>query len=375
MDKTKIAILFGGLSPEHNTSLAGGFSIIIDINIDKYDIFPIYVKQNGDFSTYNESVNSLYDFLNDKKNHIYLDPETSIDKYKEKLALILKDNKLKSESMLENLFNKEFDIVFPIFHGKNGEDGSIQGLLDFLDIAYVGCGITGSAICIDKEITKKICEANNIPVVEYLVYKKYQWEEEKEKLLTTIENKIDYPLFVKPVSLGSSIGITKAKNRDELINGLQVGFDYDSKVLIEKGLKVEEYSVSVIGNDRPIASEIALFRSLNPDFFDFESKYSEKALSSIIPAPIDDILTKEIKTTAINIYKFLELNGFARIDFFIENRVLYLNEVNTIPGLDIYGTFIKQWKKSGIDKTKLIDMLIDFGFEKFNEKQRLKNCY
>ncbi len=230
-------------------------------------------------------------------------------------------------------------------------------------------------MCIDKEITKKICEANKVRVVDYFTVKKSQWAKKREEILKDVEEKLSYPLFIKPVSLGSSIGITRANDKKELESGIEDGFEYDTKIIIEKGLKVEEISVSVIGNDEPIASEIALFKSLNEEFFDFESKYSENALSSVIPAPLSKETTNRVKETALDIYKFLEIYGFARIDFFIENEVLYLNEVNTIPGLDICGTFIKQWKKSGVEKKELIDKLINYGFEKFNEKQRLKNCF
>ncbi len=372
MHKIKIAIVFGGKSPEHNTSIAGGFSIITDINRDKYDIYPIYIKQNGQFANFEESIETLYRFLNNSENEIYLDKSVSIKQYEEILDMTIKNKRLKYNSVFENIYNKEFDIFFPIFHGKNGEDGSIQGLLDFLQLPYVGCGIAGSAICIDKEIAKKICEANGVKVVPYIVYKNFNWQSNKSKSIEEIEKKLGYPLFVKPASLGSSIGITKAKNRDELINGMDIGFGYDTKVLVEKGLNVKEYSVSIIGNNSPIASEISLFKSLNPDFFDFESKYSKVALSSETPAKLDSETTKIIKDKALDIYKFLEIYGFARVDFFVSDDMLYLNEVNTIPGLDIDGTFFKQWKKSNIEKSKLIDILVECGFEKFKEKESLK---
>lgn len=368
--RINLCVLFGGKSAEHYGSIESAIHVLAYINKEKYTIHAIYVKEDGSLAAPAEFVENIPRFLEDEKVYTFSTdyvPESGFSDTLESYAVFPANSDIHKVNFFDNVLEGVYDLVFPIFHGKNGEDGSIQGLLEFINVPYAGCGIAGSCNSMDKEITKRIAIGHGIPVPEFMSFKQYEWLENHVTILKKLDETFTYPVFIKPVSLGSSIGITKAGDKQELTDGIEIGFQYDNKIIIEQGYENREFAVSMIGNEKPLMSAIAEFKSCN-DFFDYEAKYGPNSIASIIPADIDKELEKKIYDLALKVYRDFDLAGMSRIDFFYINNKLYLNEINSIPGLELIGTFYKQWKATGVSKEALIDMVISYGFEKHSLK-------
>jgi D-alanine-D-alanine ligase len=341
--KKKVAVLFGGQSTEHEVSRVSASSVLRNISQSKYDIYPIGITKEGKWFEYTGSIDKIEsgEWENDE---YYKVPEGQ-----------------------KILFNKEVDVVFPVLHGLYGEDGTIQGLCKLLNVPCVGPGVMSSAVCMDKVYTKYLLERFSIKQAEYVVVNAHEYKEDNDSLLGNIEEKLCYPVFIKPSNSGSSVGITKAHNKEELIAGLEEALKYDRKILVERGINAREIEVAVLGNDYPQASipgEIVPAK----EFYDYEAKYKSEESKLLIPANLNESEQEAVKNIAINVYKILDCAGMARVDFLVDkdNGEVYLNEVNTIPGFTKISMYPKMWQATGKSYTDLIDELIELAVERNN---------
>lgn len=374
MSKINVAVMFGGRSVEHEISIITGLQVVENIDKSKYNAIPVYVDKKGDWYTGDEllDVKNYKDMpgLISKSQKVFMPPVPSM-------------SKLYIYPMKTSLFKKEpesidVDIVFPAFHGMHGEDGTIQGFFHLANIPYVGSGVTGSAVGMDKIIMKDVFKANDIPIVNYTWFLRSEYEENSEAIVDKVEEKLKYPMFVKPANLGSSIGISKAKNRESLIDAIDVAINYDRKIIVEEGVdNLIEINCSTIGNEQILTSVCEQPVSWE-DFLSYDDKYlrqgNSKGMQSTvrrIPAPIPDEQTNEIQELSKKVFKVLDCAGISRIDFMIDKSTgkVFVNEINTMPG----SVAFYLWEPVGIKFTELIDKLIQYGIEAY--KERNKNIY
>jgi len=343
--KKRIALIFGGRSAEHEISVISARSVFDALNKGKYEIISIYIDKEGLWRV----VSSPYaekEF--NKKGHLFL-PWSSKDE----------------------IFDA--DVYFPLLHGPYGEDGSIQGLFEMADVPYVGAGIMGSSLGMNKEKAKEILSFHGIPVVEWLSFKDVDWKEKKEELIERCKI-FPLPLFVKPSNLGSSIGITKVKNYSELLSAIEKAFEWDRVVIVERGINAREIECSVLGNDKPIVSvpgEVIPYR----EFYDYKDKYIEGKTKFVIPADVSEKEKQEFQSLAIRAFLALECFGMARVDFLMDKvtKKIFVNEINTIPGFTSISMYPKLWEASGIPYPQLIEKLIELSLERYRLKKKKLN--
>lgn len=347
MRKTKLAVIFGGISTEHNVSLISGTSVIENLNKDKYEIYPIYIKTTGEWYKYTKKIEEIHTL-----------------EIGQKLQELEKIN-----NIVEYL--KQMDVAFPVLHGLGGEDGSIQGLFEMLNIPYVGCGILASSIGMDKVYTKAIFEKANINQAPYTYIKKYQnhyiyidkqFNEKTctlEEIAEIVESQLKYPLFIKPSNSGSSVGINKANNEKELKQHIENAAKYDKKILIEQGINGREIECAVIGNEEVTSSCVGEILPAE-EFYSFDAKYKNSESTVIIPAKIEKEISNQIRDTAIKAFKAIDGKGLSRIDFFVEHKTnkIYINEINTLPGFTKISMYPQLCQQAGIQYSELLDTLI-----------------
>ena len=359
-DRTKrlrVGVLFGGRSGEHEVSLASAASVIRGLDPDQYEAVPIGITKDGHWLVGEGAVKMLPEVLKGgRRVMLTADPTEA--------ALVPLDRGAGAQRL---------DVIFPVMHGTFGEDGTIQGMLELAGLPYVGAGVLGSAIGMDKDVSKRLCQEAGIPVVPWVTIQRWSWEKEPEAVRAEIEGKFEYPVFVKPATLGSSVGMSKVHNTEELAPALNLACEYGMKILVEKAVTAREIEVSVLGNHEPQASvpgEIVPHR----EFYDYTAKYLEDGTQLIIPAALKPSQVTKIQSLALKTFRTLGLSGMARIDFFLEKKrgKLYLNEANTIPGFTSISMYPKLWEASGISFRELIDKLIDLALEMHNEKIRTK---
>ncbi len=349
----KTAVLFGGQSPEHEISMKSALFVLDNLDRDRIDPDPAYILTNGKESSPEERMQHF---------QLALDRGFIPSEYASKWQELTLPHSERTQSIQACLLEKHYDLVIPLFHGPYGEDGTVQGLLEYINIPYTGCRTAGSAITIDKDLTRRICRDAGIPVVSYRKFSRYDWNRQREFCLKEIRRTFHYPLFVKPARQGSSFGISRADDEEGLLESVDRALQYDSKFLIERIMDGPEYAVGIIGNDTPRASVPAEFK-LDKDFFDFEAKYGPEAVDDVIPAPVSDETASRLRDLALRVFRALELTGLSRIDCFIENGYIYLNEVNSLPGLGGHSVFNRIWKKSGLEPVDLINSIIDAALE------------
>lgn len=342
--KKKVAVLFGGQSTEHEVSRVSAASVLRNLNQSKYDIYPVGITKEGKWLEYHGGVDKIES------------GEWESDEY------------YKTYDAQRLIFNKEVDVVFPVLHGLYGEDGTIQGFCKLLGIPCVGPGVMSSAVCMDKVYTKYLLENFGIKQAEYYVVNANEYTEKKVEIITAIEEKLGYNLFIKPSNSGSSVGITKAHNRKELEDGILQALKFDRKILVERAINAREIETAVLGNDEPI---VALPGEIIPgkEFYDYEAKYQSEASKIVIPAELTYEKLEEIKKISLRIYRILDCAGMARIDFLVDKDTLdvYLNEVNTIPGFTKISMYPKMWKASGKSYDELLDDLIELAIKRNNK--------
>jgi len=355
--RLRIGVLFGGRSGEHEVSLASATSVIRGLDADKYETIPIGVTKDGHWLIGEGATKLLPEILKGgRRVMLTADPTEA--------ALVPLDRGAGAQ---------RFDVIFPVMHGTYGEDGTIQGLLELANVPFVGAGVLGSAIGMDKDVSKRLCQEAGIPVVPWITVHRWRWETEPSAVKAEIEAKFKYPVFVKPATLGSSVGMTKAHSAEELGPALDFACEYGMKILVEKAVSAREIEVSVLGNSDPKASvpgEIVPHR----EFYDYAAKYLEDGTKLLIPAELKPAQAEKIRALAVAAFRTLELAGMARVDFFLEKKgsKIYLNEVNTIPGFTSISMYPKLWEASGLGFQALLDKLIELAIDLHREKARTK---
>jgi D-alanine-D-alanine ligase len=370
-----IGVFFGSRSPEHDISIITAQLIISGLKDLDYKVIPIYLNKSGEWLI-GEDLGQLKNFTDGKKEiannsqykKYFLDLEKSVGK------MVFKKKGFASKEIT-------IDLAFPAFHGAFGEDGTMQGLFEMFNLPYAGCGIAASAIAMDKALTKQIFQAKNLPTTKFTVFEKSNWLKDKNLIINRIKNDLNWPIFIKPVHLGSSIGMAKVKTIEELENKIEVAFYYDDKVLAEEAVdNLMDVTCCVIGNENLTASLLqeSVFQT---DLFDFEEKYLKKGGSQLgksqsgvmIPARIEQDLTKEIQKTAKKAYKAIGCSGIARIDFLLnkETKEFFVNEVNPLPGT----LYHHLWQKSGLELKELLQKLVVLAEERYKNTKELTRTF
>jgi D-alanine-D-alanine ligase len=354
MKKLKVGILFGGKSGEHEVSIVSAMSIYNALDKQKYDVTMIGIDPEGRW---------------------VLPDQTKLLAQKDNPRLI-KLNKEKEVEVKAGMAG--MDVIFPVLHGTNGEDGTVQGLLELAQIPFVGCGVLGSAICMDKEVARTLMKAAGIPVVETISVDIDEYKKNTKTLLDQAEKQLGYPYFVKPANAGSSVGVHKVKSRADAEKLVTDSFRYDLKVLFEHAVDAREIECAVLGNANPKASNLGEIVPRH-EFYSYEAKYMDEngAELCIPPKGLKPEMTKRIQDCAVKAFKALQCRGMARVDFFLDRKTneLYLNELNTIPGFTNISMYPKMWEASGLPYPKLLDELIRLAIEFHEKKSRLKTTY
>ncbi len=363
--KLRIGIIFGGRSGEHEVSLASAQAIMENLDKDKYDVVPIGITRSGTWLLGAEP--ALLQAAERTADTGASLPATAVTLTGDPTVRRLIP--LPGQDQPEQ--NGALDVILPIMHGTYGEDGAVQGLLEMADLPYVGSSVLGSALGMDKEKMKLVFQSVGLPVGPFVVFRRHQWERTPDAILDAIEQQIGYPNFVKPVNLGSSVGINKAHNRAELQHAMQVAAEYDRKIIIEAAINCRELECAILGNDEPIASVVGEVVPSN-EFYDYNAKYIDDKSQIVIPANIPQEIAEELRHQALRAFTALDLSGMARIDFFLEKETnkLYINEVNTLPGFTQISMYSKLWKASGIPYRELLDRLIELALERYADHQR-----
>lgn len=343
----KLGVIFGGMSTENKVSCVSGASVIRNLNKEKYEIFPIFIDENGNWF----------------KVKMQADGEIKID------------DKEQIENIVEYI--KQMDVIFPVLHGLYGEDGTIQGLFELLKIPYVGCGVLASSVGMDKVYTKIIFDKAEINQTKYVYIRKYDDkyiyvdDSFNEKIMELNEvsdlvtEKLNFPMFVKPSNSGSSVGISKASNLEELKNAIVEASKFDKKILIEQGIDGREVECAVLGNEDVVSSCVGEIIAAD-EFYSYDAKYKNQESKTLIPAEISDDKSEEIRKLAIKAFKAIDGKGLSRVDFFIENGTgkVYINEINTLPGFTSISMYPKLFEQVGVKYSELLDRVIDLAFRR-----------
>ncbi|RAQ97058.1 D-alanine--D-alanine ligase family protein [Thermogemmatispora tikiterensis] len=366
--KLRVGVIFGGRSGEHEVSIASATSIIEHLDPNKYEVVPIAITQEGRW-------------LLGADPQRLLAAETGQEGtvLSESLAVALPGDPTvghlvplnQPENVGQALEAGRVDVIFPVLHGTYGEDGTLQGLLEMAGVPYVGCGVLGSALGMDKEKMKMIFQAVGLPIVDYLVYRRHDWERDPAPIIEAVEARLGYPCFVKPVNLGSSVGVSKAHKREELEQAITFAAEYDRKIIVERGIDCRELECAVLGNDEPLASVVGEIIPSN-EFYDYRAKYIDNRSQTVIPADLPQETAELVRHYAVQAFLALDLSGLARVDFFLEKTSgqLYINEVNTMPGFTTISMYPKLWQASGLPYEQLLDRLIELALERHTDQQR-----
>lgn len=352
MSKLNVALIFGGKSGEHEVSLMSASSVYKYIDKDKYNVMTIGITKEGRWlycEGNEENIrNGEWVNLSNKNVEINLVPCGN-----KEVGILFEDGKV-----------EKIDILFPVLHGPYGEDGTIQGLFEISQIPYVGCGVLASSVGMDKLICKKVFTEIGLPQVNYTDTNKWQFSNDSEGELDKIESKLNYPIFVKPANLGSSVGISKATNRKELLEGINEALRYDSRIVLEQGIDAREIEVAVLGNNEVKASIAGEIKPAK-DFYDYNDKYLDGASTYDIPAQISEEDMNYIREKAIQAFKGIDGKGLSRVDFFKDKNSgeIFINEINTLPGFTNISMYPKMWEATGLEYTKLIDELIKLAID------------
>ena len=327
----KVAVIYGGMSTEHDVSMVSAQNVIENLNAGKYDIYKIEIAKNGEWLNNGKKIKNVVEIL------------------------------------------QKMDVVFPVLHGLYGEDGTIQGMLEMLKVPYVGCKVLASSVCMDKVYTKYILKNAKINQAKFVYIKNEntyvdddleEMDLQNDEIIDVVNKKLGFPVFVKPSNSGSSVGVTKANNGEELVRAIQTASQYDKKILIEETIVGKEVECAVLGNDEVKASTVGEIISAE-DFYTYDAKYNNSESKTVIPALIPEKIIEEIRRCAIKAFKAVDGSGLARVDFFVEkdtNKV-YLNEINTMPGFTEISMYPKLWEASGISYSELLDELIKLALQ------------
>ncbi len=372
MAKQKVGLLFGGCSGEHEVSITSAKAIASalqqDDNRAKYEILPVYIDKQGTW----QPSHLAQQVLESGEPLLLAEPSDTAAARKDSNTSNLTVTGFSSLSPAgQNISYSEIDVWFPILHGPNGEDGTVQGLLSLMNVPFVGSGVLGSALGMDKIAMKMAFTQAGLPQVDYVAVNRSQVYSSPcvfPKLCDDIEAKLDYPCFVKPANLGSSVGIAKVRSRQELEEALDNAASYDRRIVVEAGVTAREVECAVLGNDNPKVSVVGEI-TFDSDFYDYETKYTEGAAQLHIPADLPDDVTTKIQEMAIQAFVAVDAAGLSRVDFFYveETKEVFINEINTFPGFTSTSMYPQLWAHCGVAFPQLVDNLIGFALERYNE--------
>jgi D-alanine-D-alanine ligase len=371
MKKLRVGVIYGGRSGEHEVSLASAASVFQNLDPARYDAVAIRIEKDGRWTLPPEPprVMKAADVIKGALPVTAAAPETYPMAFPGGDTLLTID-----PSAREAVSGVKLDVVFPVLHGPYGEDGTVQGLLELANVPYVGAGVLASAVGMDKAAMKLVFAAKGLPICDYEVVLKRDWQRDEHAVLQQIVTRLGFPVFVKPANLGSSVGISKAKHAAELRTAIALAAQFDRKIVIEAAVpKAREIEVAVLGNDDPEASVPGEIIP-SGEFYDYDAKYVSDDSRTVIPAAIDEARAAEVRALAVAAFKAIDGAGMARVDFLLagDSQVLYLNEVNTIPGFTTISMYAKMWDASGLPYARLIDRLIALAIERHAEKQQLR---
>ena len=349
--KKKIGLLYGGKSAEHEVSLSTAKAVTQALDFEQYEVHPIFITLDGEWITGPQ----------------LLAPVETIEQLQ--LTSYNKPNNITKFIEAHNAL--QFDVIFPLLHGTNGEDGTVQGLLEVLNVPYVGNGVLASSAGMDKVIMKQLFEIAGLAQTPYAYFIRSEWEKDRDGMLAKCEH-LQAPLFVKPANLGSSVGISKATTRDELIAAIELALQYDRKIIVEQGIVGREIEMGVLGNDDPQTSVVGEIKPVT-EFYDYDSKYKDGSTVLIIPAEVSEGVVNTMSDMAKRAFKILDASGLVRADFFVtaDDEVL-INEVNTMPGFTPFSMYPLLWQNTGLSYPELINQLIKLALERHTEKQKLQ---
>jgi D-alanine-D-alanine ligase len=357
--RIRVGVLFGGRSGEHEVSLASAASVIRALDPEKYEAVPIGISKDGRWLVGTSAQKMLPEVLKSGERVVLpADPSAA--------ALVPLSHGAAQPSV-------SVDVVFPVLHGTFGEDGTVQGLLELAGLPYVGAGVLGSAVGMDKDLQKRLFVQEGLPIVPYLAVRRSDWEKDRDGITKLIRKKLRFPIFVKPATLGSSVGMTRVAHAKEIGPAMDIAAEFALKIVVERGITGREIEVSVLGNDDVCASvpgEIVPHR----EFYDYTAKYLEEGTRLIIPAKLTKKQVATFQDYAVRAFRAIDGTGMARCDFFLEKRTnkIYVNELNTIPGFTSISMYPKMWEASGLSYKQLIDRLIELAFQLHREKSRTK---
>ena len=371
--KMRVAIVFGGKSGEHEVSLASARSIMKALDKDRYDILPVGITKSGCWLTKGDPMA----FLSSAK-----DAAEDLESARHSTGGHARDigvAKTGRRDLVPGTTTEQFpevDVVFPVLHGPFGEDGTVQGLFELADLPYVGAGVLGSALGLDKVAQKAVLAANGLPIVDYVEVKRSRWQSASRQVVAEIESQLSYPVFVKPANLGSSVGVSKAREAGALCRGLDLAARFDRKLLVERAVDAREIECSVLGNDVPIASVPGEVVPSN-EFYDYRAKYLDDASVLHIPAELPEGTTELVRELAIKAFLALDCAGMARVDFFLCRATgrVYVNELNTIPGFTNISMYPKLWEASGLPYPELLNRLIELAIERHKDQSESETFY
>lgn len=355
--RLRVGVLFGGRSSEHEVSLASARNVMEALRTAGHDVVPLGITREGRWLTGDDPMRFLTD---GQQGAGVIGNGASNDSW----ALLPRAAK---GGVLPTI-----DVIFPVLHGPYGEDGTVQGMLEMGNIPYVGCGVLASAVSMDKTVTKRLFASAGLPQAAYCEVLRRQWQRECEHVLQAIEAELDYPLFVKPANMGSSVGISKAKDRATLRTALDLAARFDGKMLVEAAVpNAREIEVSILGNDEPIAS-VAGEIVPGAEFYDYAAKYLDDSSSLVIPAQLETVVAEEIRAMAVKAFKAVDGSGIARVDFLLnrETDEIFVNEINTMPGFTRISMYPKLWEATGIAYPELVDRLVQLAFERYGDRQK-----
>lgn len=355
MGKLSVCVLFGGISPEHEVSLRSAESVLQNLDPEKYNIIPVGITKDGDWFLYGGT-----DYSDLPAGRWLSHP----DNRRATISPIRGQGLLCFEG--DCVVREQVDVVFPVLHGENGEDGAMQGLLQMAGIPYVGPHVAESAVSMDKTLTKLVADNAGVPQAAWALIRASELSNRMESVLAGLEEKFEYPVFVKPAGTGSSVGVSKAMNREQLEQALVKAGAFDEKILVEEFIHGREVEVAVMGNDSPVASVCGEIDS-GAEFYDYDAKYVTDTSVAYIPARIDEVTAEQVREQAVKVYQAIGCKGLSRVDFFVtyaDNRIVF-NEINTLPGFTSISMYPKLFAASGIAYGELLDQLLQLAMEAF----------
>lgn len=386
MKRIRVGVIFGGRSSEHLVSIRSAASVIANLDRERYEPAPLYIFQNGHWAVPDRPPTALSEeeareYARDqearqaraaREAHLVANPQDE-----HTLLTIERDtHRPGADPDLAYVRGLHLDVVFPVLHGPYGEDGTVQGLLELANVPYVGGGVLGSALAMDKAVMKVVFAARGLPLTPWTVLRTVDWDADREGVLRGVLAALPLPVFVKPANLGSSIGISKASDEAGLAAAIDAAAQYDRKVVVEAAVpRAREVEVSVLGNDAPeasVAGEIVPSR----EFYDYEAKYLDDGSKLLVPAPLDDAQMAEVRRLAVEAFRAVEGSGMGRVDFLLDggSGAWFVNEVNTIPGFTTISMYPKLWEATGLGYTTLLERLIDLALERHAAKQHLRTA-